>query len=86
MFPIVIAVQLIVPQGHMLFERGAIGVFNLVLPGNELSRDFSDCGSPCFNIRGRDGLFLETILARAAEAVQNKLVSRSICRRRPTAT
>ena len=77
-----VAVQLIVPQGHMLFERGAvdsraeelvkrgaIGVFNLVrLPGNELSRDFSDCGNPCFNIGGRDGLFLESILDRAAEA------------------
>ena len=77
-----IAVQLIVPQGHMLFERGAvdaraeeltrrgaIGVFNLVrLPGNELSRDFSDCGNPCFNIGGRDGLFLESILDRAALA------------------
>jgi hypothetical protein len=77
-----IAVQLIVPQGHMLFERGAVdsrseelvkrgavGVFNLVrLPGNELSRDFTDCGNPCFNIGGRDGLFLETILDRAAQA------------------
>lgn len=77
-----IAVQLIVPQGHMLFERGAvdsrseelvkrgaIGVFNLVrLPGNELSRDFSDCGNPCFNIGGRDGWFLESVLDRAAEA------------------
>jgi Peptidase family M28 len=77
-----IAVQLIVPQGHMLFERGAvdtraeelvkrgaIGVFNLVrLPGNELSRDFSDCGNPCFNVGGRDGLFLESILDRAAQA------------------
>ena len=77
-----IAVQLVVPQGHMLFERGAVdsrseelmkrgaaGVFNLVrLPGNELSRDFSDCGNPCFNIGGRDGLFLETILDRAALA------------------
>ena len=75
-----IAVQLIVPQGHMLFERGAvdsraeelvkrgaIGVFNLVrLPGNELSRDFSDCGNPCFNIGGRDGCFLESVLDRAA--------------------
>ena len=75
-----IAVQLIVPQGHMLFERGAVdsrsaelmkrgavGVFNLVrLPGNELSRDFSDCGNPCFNIGGRDGLFLESVLDRAA--------------------
>ena len=74
--------QLIVPQGHMLFERGAVdsraeelvkrgavGVFNLVrLPGNELSRDFSDCGNPCFNIGGRDGLFLESILDRAAQA------------------
>ena len=79
-----IAVQLIVPQGHMLFERGAVdsrsedlmkrgaaGVFNLVrLPGNELSRDFSDCGNPCFNIGGRDGLFLESVLDRAAQAGQ----------------
>jgi hypothetical protein len=77
-----IAVQLVVPQGHMLFERGvvdsrseelikrgAVGVFNLVrLPGNELSRDFTDCGNPCFNIGGRDGLFLESILDRAAQA------------------
>ena len=77
-----IAVQLIMPQGHMLFERGAVdarseelvkrgaaGVFNLVrLPGNELSRDFSDCGNPCFNIGGRDGWFLETLLDRAAKA------------------
>ena len=83
-----IAVQLVVPQGHMLFERGAVdsraeelvkrgavGVFNLVrLPGNELSRDFSDCGNPCFNIGGRDGLFLESILDRAAQAgVQDKV-------------
>jgi hypothetical protein len=77
-----IAVQLIVPQGHMLFERGAVdaraeelikrgavGVFNLVrLPGNELSRDFSDCGNPCFNIGGRDGWFLEQVLDRASRA------------------
>ncbi len=77
-----IAVQRIVPQGHMLFERGAVdarsealvkggavGVFNLVrLPGNELSRDFTDCGNPCFNIDGRDGWFLEALLDRAAAA------------------
>ncbi len=83
-----IAVQLIVPQGHMLFERGAVdaraealvkrgavGVFNLVrLPGNELSRDFTDCGNPCFNIGGRDGWFLEAVLDRAAQAgVQDRL-------------
>ena len=83
-----VAVQLIVPQGHMLFERGAVdarseelmargaaGVFNLVrLPGNELSRDFSNCGNPCFNFGGRDGLFLESVFDHAAKAgVQNKL-------------
>jgi hypothetical protein len=77
-----IAVQLSIPQGHMVFERGpvgsraddlvargAAGVFNLVrLPGNERSRDFSDCGNPCFNIGGRDGHFLETVIDRAAAA------------------
>ncbi len=77
-----IAVQLVVPQGHMLFERGAVdarsedlvkrgavGVFNLVrLPGNELSRDFSDCGNPCVNLGGRDGWFLEALLDRATQA------------------
>ena len=83
-----VAVQLTIPQGHMLFERGPIGsradqlvakgaagVFNLVrLPGNERSRDFSDCGNPCFNIGGRDGYFLETVMDRAAAAgVADKL-------------
>jgi hypothetical protein len=77
-----IAVQLVVPQGHMLFERGAVdrraedlvtrgaaAVLNLVrLPGNERSRDFSDCGNPCFNVGGRDGHFLEQVLDRAAAA------------------
>jgi hypothetical protein len=76
-----IAVQLIVPQGHMVFERGvatsraqeimkrgALAVLNLVrLPGNERALDFSNCGGPCFNIGGRDGLFLESVLDRAAE-------------------
>lgn len=77
-----IAVQLTIPQGHMLFERsavntraqalmqkGAVAVLNLVrLPGNERSRDFSNCGGPCFNLGGRDGLFVETVLDRAAQA------------------
>jgi hypothetical protein len=75
-----IAVQLTVPQGHMLFERGgvtsqaqdlfkrgAVAVFTLLrLPGNELGRDFSNCGGPCFNIGGRDGLFVESLLNEAA--------------------
>jgi hypothetical protein len=77
-----IAVQLTVPQGHMVFERsvvtsraqdlmkrGALAVINLVrLPGNERSRDFSNCGGPCFNLGGRDGLFLESVLDRATQA------------------
>ncbi len=77
-----IAVQLTVPQGHMLFERGpvgaraddlerrgAVGVVNLVrLPGNERSRDFSNCGNPCINLGGRDGHFLEQVMDRAAQA------------------
>lgn len=77
-----IAVQLTVPQGHMLFERGtvtanaqalmkrgAVAVFNLIrLPGNELGRDFSNCGGPCVNIGGRDGYFLEQLFDRASAA------------------
>ena len=65
-------------RAEELVKRGAIGVFNLVrLPGNELSRDFSDCGNPCFNIGGRDGLFLESILDRAAQAgVADKIRAR----------
>lgn len=75
-----IAVQLTIPQGHMLFERGpvtsqaqelfkrgAVAVLTLLrLPGNELGRDFSSCGGPCFNIGGRDGLFVESLLNEAA--------------------
>src|SRR4029453_2498424 len=67
-----IAVQLNVPQGHMVFERGpvgsqaqelmkrgAVGVLNLLkLPGNELGKDFSNCGGVCFNLGGRDSFFL----------------------------
>ncbi|MGD9905391.1 MAG: M28 family peptidase [Dehalococcoidia bacterium] len=75
-----IAVQLTVPQGHMLFERGAVtgqaqalfvrgavAVLTLLrLPGNEPGRDFSNCGGPCFNLGGRDGWFLEQVLHQAA--------------------
>ncbi|HYM33877.1 MAG TPA: M28 family peptidase, partial [Steroidobacteraceae bacterium] len=76
-----IAVQLVVPQGHMVFERGAVrphtqdlfkrgavAVLNLVrLPGNERSNDFGNCGGACFNIGGRDGQFIENVLDRAAQ-------------------
>lgn len=77
-----IAVQRVTPQGHMVFERGtvvprardlmergAVAVINIVdLPGNEMARDFSNCGGPCFNLGGRDGRFLETVMNRAANA------------------
>jgi hypothetical protein len=77
-----IAVQLVVPQAHMVFERarvvpqaqalmkrGAVAVFNIMRqPGNELARDFSNCGGPCVNIGGHDGHFLEQVLERAAAA------------------
>ncbi len=77
-----IAVQQITPQGHMvfergaavgrardLFERGAVAVFNVLkLPGNELAWDLSNCGGPCFNIGGRDGTFLESVIDAAAAA------------------
>ena len=83
-----IAVQLNVPQAHMVFERdtvvpqaqalfkrGAVAVFNIMRqPGNELARDFGNCGGPCVNIGGHDGHFLENLLEKAAAAgVSSKL-------------
>ncbi len=59
----------IVPRARALFERGAVGVINVVdQPGNERARDFSNCGGPCFNLGGRDGVFLNAVMDRAAEA------------------
>jgi hypothetical protein len=77
-----IAVQLVIPQGHMVFERGpvvsraqhlikcgAVAVFNVIRqPGNERARDFGNCGGPCFNIGGHDGFFLENVFDRATRA------------------
>jgi hypothetical protein len=74
-----IAVQLVIPQAHMVFERdpvvpraqelfkrGAVAVLNILRqPGNERARDFSNCGGPCFNIGGRDGHFVERVLDSA---------------------
>jgi len=76
-----IAVQLVVPQAHMVFERdpvvpraqelfkrGAVGVINVMRqPSNERAKDFSNCGWPCFNVGGRDGFFLERVIDRAAQ-------------------
>ena len=77
-----IAAQLIIPQAHMVFERenavegaqalfkrGALAVLNVMRqPGNEMARDFANCGGPCFNIGGRDGYFLERVAEQAAQA------------------
>jgi hypothetical protein len=86
-----IAVQLIIPQAHMVFERGdaveraqalmkrgAVAVLNVLRqPGNELAKDFSNCGGPCFNIGGRDGFFLQRVAEEAAHAgVQDRLRAR----------
>ena len=54
-------------QAQELFRRGAVAVLTLLrLPGNERGRDFSNCGGPCFNIGGRDGWFVESVLNEAA--------------------
>ncbi len=77
-----VAVQHVTPQAHTVFERGrtvpraqdlfrrgAVAVINIVdQPGNGRARDFSNCGGPCFNIGGRDGVFLDGVMNRAAEA------------------
>ena len=86
-----IAVQVIIPQAHMAFERdyvapqaralmqrGAVAVLNLMRqPGNEYARDFNNCGGACFNLGGHDGHFLEQVLERAAAAqVSDKVRAR----------
>jgi hypothetical protein len=77
-----IAVQLVVPQAHMVFDRaavsprsqalmkrGAVAVITILRhPGNEYAKDLGGCGGPCFNVGGRDGYFLERVLDRAAES------------------
>ncbi|MEX2583048.1 MAG: M28 family peptidase [Gemmatimonadota bacterium] len=77
-----IAVQQVIPQAHMVFERsptvpraqelmrrGAVAVINVMKqPGNERARDFSNCGGPCFNLGGRDGHFLLNVLEEATAA------------------
>ncbi len=77
-----IAIQRITPQAHLVFQRaqavpqarammarGALAVINLIdLPGNEMARDMSNCGGPCFNIGGRDSHFLTRVMNAAAES------------------
>jgi hypothetical protein len=77
-----VAVQKAIPQGHTVFlrspvgpraqnllARGAVAVLTVIdLPGNMHSRDMGCGGGACLNIGGRDGLFLESVLDKVAEA------------------
>ena len=84
-----VAVQKAIPQGHTVFlrspvgprsqdllARGAVAVLTILdLPGNMRSRDIGCGGGSCFNIGGRDGLFLERVMSEAAEAGSEVRVS-----------
>jgi hypothetical protein len=77
-----VAVQKTIPQGHTVFvrspvgpraqdllDRGAVAVLTIIdLPGNMRARDIGCGGGTCFNIGGRDGLFMESVMNAAAEA------------------
>ena len=76
-----VAVQKAIPQAHTVFirdpvgpraeallERGAVAVLTVIdLPGNMRVNDMGCGPGPCFNIGGRDGLFLERVLDAASE-------------------
>ncbi len=77
-----VAVQHGIPQGHtvflrqsigprsqLLFDRGAVGILTFIdLPGNMRSRDIGCGGGTCFNIGGRDGHFLLSVMNAMAES------------------
>lgn len=77
-----VAVQKAIPQGHTVFirspvgpraqdllDRGAVAVLTIVdLPGNMGVKDMGCGGGACFNLGGRDGLFLESVLDAVAES------------------
>ena len=77
-----VAVQKAIPQGHTVFvrnpvgpraqdllDRGAVAVFTIIdLAGNMRVRDIGCGGGTCFNIGGRDGRFIESVMNAAAAA------------------
>ena len=77
-----VAVQKAIPQGHTVFvrspvgpraqdllDRGAVAVFTTIdLPGNMRVRDIGCGGGTCFNIGGRDGRFIESVMNAATAA------------------
>jgi len=76
-----VAVQKAIPQAHTVFirtpvgpraqdliERGALAVLTVIdLPGNMRVNDMGCGDGICFNVGGRDGLFLERVLDAATE-------------------
>jgi hypothetical protein len=76
-----VAVQKAIPQAHTVFirdpvgpraqdlmERGAVAVLTVIdLPGNMRVNDMGCGDGICFNVGGRDGLFLERVLDAATE-------------------
>lgn len=77
-----VAVQKVISQGHSVFVRrpvgprsgallgrGAVAVLRVIdLPGNLRARDIGCGGGVCFNLGGRDGRFLESVMSAAAQA------------------
>lgn len=58
-----------VNRAKELTARGAVAILNVVeQTANMHTRDFGNCGAPCFNIGTADGKFLETAIERAAAA------------------
>ena len=77
-----VAAQKVIPQGHSVFVRspvgprseallgrGAVAVLRVIdLPGNLRSREIGCGGGVCFNLGGRDGWFVESVMNAAAQA------------------
>tara|TARA_B100000586_G_scaffold184592_1_gene135526 strand:+ start:34 stop:1602 length:1569 start_codon:yes stop_codon:yes gene_type:complete len=77
-----VAIQKAIPQGHTVFmrspvgpraqdllDRGAVAVLTIIdLPGNMRARDIGCGGGTCFNIGGRDGRFIESVMDAATAA------------------
>lgn len=58
-----------VNRAKELTARGAVAILNVVeQTANMHTRDFGNCGAPCFNIGTADGKFLEAAIQRAVAA------------------
>jgi hypothetical protein len=58
-----------VERARELTARGALAVINVVeQTGNMHIRDFGNCGAPCFNLGTADGVFLQSVMDKAAQS------------------